>query len=155
MERRCRHCGERFIPRKNVPRQTYCSKVVCQEARRRRWRQRKLLDDPDYRGNQYDAQKEWRENHRDYWSRYRASHPEYAKRNRALQRERNHRRRGTLIAKSDELTYRYNIASGYYWLTPAGGKAIAKSNECLVKLDVFPGACPHKPARLPDCKQIT
>jgi len=155
VERRCEHCGELFIPRKNVARQRYCSKAGCQNARRNQWRRRKLVADPDYRDNQYDAQKKWRETHRDYWSRYRASHPEYVERNRALQRERNHRRRGALIAKSDELTIRNPMRSGYYRLIVAGGEAIAKSDEYLVKLDVLPGTYPQDPTLLPDCKQIT
>lgn len=155
MERRCEHCGELFIPRKNVAHQRYCSKNGCQEARRSQWRKRKLLSDPDYRDNQYDAQKRWRDSHREYWSRYRASHPEYVERNRALQRERNHRRRGSVIAKSDELTSRNFMESGYYRLIPAGREAIAKSDEYLVRLDVLPGTYLHKPPLLPDCKQIT
>ena len=138
VERRCEHCGERFIPRPNVPRQRYCSKAGCQKARRNRWRKRKLRTDQDYRDNQYDGQKRWRDNHRGYWKGYRASHPGYVERNRTLQRERNHRRRGGLIAKRYESRSWNPMRSGVYRLIPAGGEGIAKSDACLVKLDVLP-----------------
>jgi len=158
VERRCEHCGGRFMPRKNVARQRYCSKVGCQEARRNQWRRKKLLADPDYRGNQYDSQKRWRESHRDYWSAYRAAHPGYVERNRALQRERNHRRKKALIAKSDELTSGNSMRSGFYRLRLAGAEAIAKSDEYLVKIDVLSGTYLKDRAPrsfFPDCKQIT
>ena len=155
VERRCKHCREPFVPRKNVAHQQYCSKGGCQQARRNQWRKRKLVSDPDYRDNQYDAQKRWRERHREYWRNYRASHPEYVDRNRMLQGERNRRRRGSLIAKRDELSIRNSIRSGYYRLIPSGGEAIAKRDEYLVKLDVLPGTYPQSLSTVSDCKQIT
>jgi hypothetical protein len=155
VERRCEHCGERLIPRPNVPHQRYCSKAGCQEARRNRWRKRKLGTDKDYRDNQYDAQKRWRESHPDYWKGYRASHPGYVERNRTLQRERNHRRRGGLIAKRYESSDGNPMRSGYYRMIVAGGEGIAKSDEYLVKLDILPSAYPRDTSFLPDCKQIT
>jgi hypothetical protein len=154
VEGRCEHCGEVFIPLKNVTRQRYCSKADCQKARRNQWRKRKLLTDADYRGNQQDAQRRWRESHKGYWRRYRATHSDYVERNRTLQLQRNHRRRGTLIAKRDELTTRNPMRSGYYRLIVAGGEGIAKSDEYLVKLDILPGTYAPGPT-LPDCKQIT
>lgn len=138
VERRCEHCGERFIPRPNVACQRYCSKKECQRARRNKWRKRKLRTDPDYRGNQRDAQKRWTETHPGYWKVYRASHPEYVERNRTLQRERNRRRRVSLIAKRDESRERNSLRSGVYRLIPAVGGGIAKSDEYLVKLDILP-----------------
>lgn len=155
MEGRCDHCEEVFIPLKSVAHQRYCSKAGCQQARRNQWRKRKLLTDPDYRGNQHDAEQRWRESHKDYWRRYRASHPDYVERNRALQRERNRRRRGALIAKRDELRGRNSMRSGYYRLIPAGREGIAKRDEYLVKLDILPATYPQGPTLLPDCKQIT
>lgn len=56
MEKRCRHCGQPFIPRKNVAHQEYCSTLDCQSARKSQWRKRKLLTDPDYRDtNRYSV----------------------------------------------------------------------------------------------------
>ncbi len=155
MERRCEHCGERFIPRPNVACQRYCSKADCQKARRTKWRKRKLQTDQDYRDNQRDAQRRWRDNHPEYWREYRASHPGYVERNRGLQRERNHRRRGGVIAKRDESTFRNSMRSGFYRLIPAKEDTIAKRDEYLVKLDILPGAYPQGSAFFSDCKQIT
>jgi hypothetical protein len=155
VERRCKHCGDPFTARPNVVHQRYCSKAECQKARKNQWRKGKLATDPDYRLNQCDAQKRWRQKHPEYWMGYRASHPEYAQRNRVLQRERNHKRRGSLIAKRDELSVRNPVRSGYYRLIPAEGEGIAKSDEYLVRLDVIPGTYPQGPTPLPDCKQIT
>lgn len=137
--KRCRHCGQLFTPRKNVTHQEHCSRADCQSARKNEWRKKKLLTDADYRANQYDAQKRWRDQNKDYWKEYRSSHPKYVARNRILQRERNHKRRGVPIAKSDELSIRNPMQSGYYRLIVAGGEAIAKSDEYLVKLDVLSG----------------
>jgi len=155
VERRCKHCGEPFVVRRNVACQRYCSKADCQQARRNRWRKGKLLTDRDYRDNQHDAQRRWRESHKEYWRRYRASHPDYVERNRVLQRERNQRRRVSLVAKRDELTYRNPMRSGYYRLIPAGGEAIAKRDAYLVKLYILPATYPNAPAPLADCKEIT
>jgi hypothetical protein len=155
VERRCKHCGDPFTPRPNVAHQRYCSKARCQEARRKQWRKRKLLTDPDYRDNQYEAQKRWREKHSEYWRGYRASHPEYAQRNRALQRHRNHRRREGVIAKSDESSTYNPMRSGYYRLILTGGERIAKRDEYFVKLDVIAGTYLQDLGVLPDCKQIT
>jgi len=155
VERRCKHCGDAFRPRRNVAHQRYCSKAGCQEARRNQWRKKKLGTDPDYRLNQYDAQKRWRQNHPEYWRGYRASHPGYVERNRALQRDRNHRRRGGLIAKRYESSDGNPMRSGYYRLIVAGGQRIAKSDEYLVKLDILPRGYLQDLSLLPDCKQIT
>jgi hypothetical protein len=155
VERRCEHCGEPFIPRKNVACQRYCSKAGCQKGRRNRWRKRKLRTDAEYRDNQHDAQKRWRESHKEYWGQYRASHPDYVKRNRALQRERNRRRKEGLIAKRYESTTWNRMRSGVYRLIPEGGEGIAKSDAYLVKLDILSGIYPQGSPFFSDCKQIT
>jgi len=155
VERRCKECGDPFRPRPNVAHQRYCSKAGCQEARRNRWRKSKLASDPDYRLNQYDAQKRWRQKHPEYWRSYRASHSAYVEKNRALQRHRNHRRREGLIAKRDESRGWNPMRSGVYRLIPAGGGGIAKSDAYLVKLDVLSGSYPQGASFFSDCKQIT
>lgn len=155
VERRCKHCGDLFSARPNVSHQRYCSKADCQKARKNRWRKRKLATDPDYRLDQYDAQKLWRQKHPEYWRGYRATHPDYEQRNRALQWERNHRRKAWRIAKSDESRASNPMRSGYYRLMLAGGKGIAKRDEYLVKLDVIAGSYLRDGGVFPDCKQIT
>ncbi|MBN2033730.1 MAG: hypothetical protein JW836_10670 [Deltaproteobacteria bacterium] len=155
MERRCKHCGDLFTPCANVAHQRYCCEAECQKARKNEWRKKKLATDSDYRLNQYDAQKRWRQRHPEYWGGYRTSHPEYARRNRALQRDRNHKRREGVIAKSDESSICNPMRSGYYRLIPAEAEAIAKRDEYLVKLDVIPRGYLQVPDIFPDCKQIT
>ena len=132
MERRCEHCGEVFIPLTNVARQRYCSKADCQKARRNQWRKRKLLHAIRTTGAISMTRKRGGERAtRGTGSRYRASHPDYVERNRALQRERNHRRRGALIAKRDELRDRNPMRSGYYRLIWPGEKGLQRATSTL------------------------
>jgi len=143
MKRVCRCCECWFVPRANVPDQQYCSHRICQNARRQRWRKHKLSNDPDYKADQYAAQKRWCEKNPDYWKHYRASHPDYRQKNRQKQKQRN-RKRGTphtdlgaVIAKRYALNPPNGIISGLYTLSPVAGEMIAKSDALLVKLDVI------------------
>jgi hypothetical protein len=74
---RCTHCGIRFTPAPQVPKQTYCSKPGCQKERRRKWQKNKLKSDPDYRDNQLRAQKAWTDRNPDYWRQYRQNSSVY------------------------------------------------------------------------------
>lgn len=87
MSKHCVCCGQLFDPCPQVPKQAYCSSTDCQRSRKRRWQQNKLETDPDYRGNQQDAQRAWHDRNPDYWRKYRESHPEYVQQNRARQRQ--------------------------------------------------------------------
>ncbi len=121
MKRRCLCCGRLFTARSNVPNQQYCSCKRCQNARRQRWRQQKLANDPDYKANQEASQRRWCENNPDYWQRYRASHPKYNQRNRELQRLRNQKRRvdaSARIAKRYTLIVKLDVISGNYAQAP-------------------------------------
>jgi hypothetical protein len=102
--RQCAGCGKSFHPRSQTPKQTYRAAAACQRERRQRWQQARRRDDPDYRDNQARAQAAWIAAHPDYWRNYRRSHPEYQERNRELQHERDGRRRGRVLAKSDAST---------------------------------------------------
>jgi len=143
VKRSCRCCGCWFMPRVNVPDQQYCSRRICQNARRQRWRKQKLSIDLDYKADQYEAQRRWCEKNPDYWKQYRASHPDYCQRNRQKQKERNRKRgkghieAGAVIAKSDALKPHNEIISGIYNIVPVNGDMIAKSDALLVKLDVI------------------
>lgn len=146
--RRCAACGERFTPRRNVPDQQYCSQRACQRARRRRWQQRKLKQDPDYRANQAGAQQRWRERNPDYWRRYRQTHPDYTARNRAQQRQRNRQRAVTAsspspadIARMDAYRCQTPVVSGTYQLIPVAGAAVANMDAYLVKMHVISTVC--------------
>jgi hypothetical protein len=145
VKRACLCCGRWFIPRVNVPDQQYCSRRVCQNARRRLWRKQKLTTDPDYKADQYAAQKRWCEKNPDYWKHYRASHPDYCQRNRQKQKSRNRKRSqgrmglGPVIAKRYALKPVNEIISGFYTLLPVDGDMIAKRYALFVKLDMIAG----------------
>ncbi len=145
MKRTCMCCGRWFIPRANVPNQQYCSRRICQNARRQRWHKKKLNGDADYRADQYASQERWCKKNPGYWKRYRDLHPDYCHRNREMQKSRNGKRARIrkqaegLIAKRYALANQSGIISGYYSLLPADGATIAKSDALLVKLNVVSG----------------
>jgi len=97
MSRECMGCHQYFVPRKNVPAQTFCSEKVCQKKRRAEWQRKKLSSDHDYRENQEKANKNWRERHRDYMRNYRQNHPQYREKDR-LERRRRHKRAASATA---------------------------------------------------------
>jgi hypothetical protein len=134
MEKRCSHCGKKFLPHPAVANQRYCGNADCQKARKRKWQKEKLKNDPDYRGNQAAAQKAWRIRNRNYWKEYRKKNQTYSERNRLRQRERNRQRR--TIAKMDELPARSFISPGRYRLVPLHGN-IAKMDELIVEIGVL------------------
>ena len=67
----CANCSNSFIPRPQTPGQEFCSERPCQKERRKRWRQKKMEADPDYRLNQSRAQRAWLDRNPDYWREYR------------------------------------------------------------------------------------
>lgn len=138
--RHCMACGRLFVPSPRVKEQAYCSAGECQRERKRRWHNRKMADDPDYRQNRRDSQRRWREAHREYWRRYRDAHPAYVEKNRQRQRERNRLRRvgSAGIAKTDALRTETPIIPGRYKLIRLGGGTIAKTAAINVEIRVVP-----------------
>jgi hypothetical protein len=139
-QRRCLACGGLLDPSPSVKNQAYCSKVVCQRERKRRWHRQKMSEDPDYRDNQRDCQRRWREAHRDYWRTYRDSHPQYVQRNRERQRSRNQERRVRFdrIAKMDASRSESVILPGTYQLIPLGLERVAKMDAINVEIRFIP-----------------
>jgi hypothetical protein len=86
-ERTCLQCHYLFIPVRN-PQQRFCSRHLCQNARKSNWRRAKHKLDPAYRDNQNRACKKWRKKNPNYWKHYRNSHPGYTDCNRHKQRQR-------------------------------------------------------------------
>jgi hypothetical protein len=138
--RNCKHCGISFEPFKN-PKQSYCSKMDCQLARKREWRRKKMKQDIDYKANQKAANKRWQSKNPTYWQEYRTKHPEYAEQNRIAQRTRDRIKRGhsSHLAKSDALSSESLILPGIYVLTPLKGETLAKSDALRVKILIEPG----------------
>ena len=117
-KRRCLNCHHTLHAQKN-PKQRYCSKRICQNVRRRKWRRKKLHQDPDYRENQRQANKRWRAKNPQYWREYRAKHLRYSDRNRQQQRSKRKLMRqfrhlavsNGKFAKSDAFEEKNNVIS--------------------------------------------
>ncbi|MDH4260268.1 MAG: hypothetical protein OEW16_08175 [Gammaproteobacteria bacterium] len=150
--RRCAACGQGFVPRPQVPHQTYCPAKACQRERRRLWQQAKREGDPDYHDNQIRAQQAWCKQHPEYWAEYRRTHAQYEERNRTQQRTRNARRRRGVIAKMDVCKPDSPVASGTYRLTPVVTGGIAKMDAWTVEIAVL---SKHYDPQADDCKERT
>ena len=106
--KRCQNkdCGVLFVPCPQVPKQKFCSKKECQQARKREWNKKKLASDPEYREARDGAQQRWKNKNPNYWQDYRARHSEYTRKNREQQNIRNQKRRQNppvaKIVKTDE-----------------------------------------------------
>lgn len=143
--KRCQNkdCGVLFVPCPQVPKQKYCSKKECQQARKREWNKHKLASDPDYREARKDAQQKWKNKRPTYCREYRADHPEYTKRNREQQRVRNGKRRQdqpvSKIAKTDESIPINHLSTGRYRIIPIRNDMIAKTDECIVEIVAISG----------------
>ena len=152
----CCNCGGYFIPdpRQKSPR--YCSKPVCQRARKAAWQREKVRNDQDYNANQKQCQRDWSKAHPDYWKEYRKQHPDQVKRNRDLQRVRNRKRNGrdrrtcslpdrrvnvSMIAKMDASKSRETSGNtfsfGQFWLVPV----IAKMDALKVNIYRITACC--------------
>jgi hypothetical protein len=140
MYRVCRSCSKRFDVDTRVPDQRFCSNTDCQKERRRLWLKKKRSTDPDYKGNQAEAQKAWAQKNPGYWQGYRKNNPDYASRNRASQKRRNAIRKDKQtqpgVAKNDESTNHVVLSSGSLRI-PLRIDDIAKIDAILVKIDVI------------------
>ena len=75
-KRWCSACGQRFVPRAQCPRQTYCAKAACQKARKLLWQTTKRHSDHDYYENQAKANKAWIKRNALYWVHRRSKRAE-------------------------------------------------------------------------------
>ena len=113
----CTNCRSLFIVRPQSPDQEFCSEVSCQKERRRRWRQKKLGADPDYRLNQSRAQRAWLDRNPNYWREYR--------KNKEIKRESKPIR--------DRLKVKQPL-SGLYQIRFIHNKGVAKSDAWIVEI---------------------
>lgn len=136
-ERRCLHCRQMFVPYHTVSNQKYCSDPKCQNARKRKWHEEKMEQDPNYRENRKASQKRWRDKNKEYSKKYRETHPEYVETNRRKQAERNKKRKMSqndptrLIAKTDEFNPAVHEDFRELRLLFPVGDVIAKTDEYL------------------------
>lgn len=140
-QKHCASCGKLFLPRPQVPQQSYCSAPDCQRERRRQWQQFKLQTDPDYQDNQARAQQAWSRRNPDYWREYRESHPKYVDRNRVLQHDRNTKAMVGPIAKMDVSNPVIPLPSGIYHLSLVTDTGIAKMDVWTVEITMHTCQC--------------
>lgn len=139
----CAYCRCRYQKNPRVKNQTYCGKIACQRARKRRWQRQKMATDPDYRLNQRDCMLRWRQRNPHYWQHYRRSHKSYTAQNRMLQKIRNLNRLGRpLIAKMDPIKPEKSILPGIYYILRKC-RQIAKMDAIFQKVFIVPASCLH------------
>lgn len=148
-QNRCKHCHRKFIPNPRVKDQLYCSRKICQRARKSQWQRRKMATDADYRCNQSECQPKWRLDNPDYWSRYRKAHPKYCEQNRQLQKRRDARRKAKRLAKMDASRRLNQIIPGSYYLIPIVAD-LAKMDALMQKIFIIPDGCTN---RATSCKE--
>jgi hypothetical protein len=137
----CAHCGNHFEPNPRVKNQRYCSEKECQRARKRKWQQEKLLNDPDYKANQRECRKDWLSRHQGYYREFRQRNGKSAERNRLLQKFRDsRRRRPSLLAKMDAFKTAPVKESGHYYLLPV----LAKMDASAQKVILIPISCARR-----------
>jgi hypothetical protein len=138
----CACCGMHFMPRPQVPNQTYCSAPECQRARKRQWQRVKLLSDSDYRINQRASQQAWSQRNQEYWRNYRANRPEYELRNRERQRLRDANRADVGLAKMDVC----DLPTGLYRITHQSKFRRENADSWVVEITAICMTCPCKMA---------
>lgn len=146
----CAGCGKAFQPRPQAPHQAYCSLPECQRIRKRRWQRSKLQSDPDYRGNQREAQRAWQESNPNYWRQYRDAHPEYAGRSRDRQRAAPFCNAEDV--KMDAWIRPVMLPPGLYIIAHAKGYEASGSSTLVV--EIMP-VCPDCPCKKDACKERT
>lgn len=146
----CAGCGQAFSTRPQAPNQTFCPAVACQRMRKRRWQQSKLQSDPDYRGNQREAQRAWQESHPEYWRQYRASHPEYVERTRNRTPSRSVS--STDGVKMDSSIQPLMLQPGLYKIRQVIGADMFDSGSWIVEITP---ACLDCPCKKDSCKERT
>jgi hypothetical protein len=114
----CESCNLPFETIPQVPNQSFCSKPACQRARRQRWNQQKLENDPDYRDNKQRSQRNWMDRNPGYWRQYRSDNPDYTERNRSSQRVKTPPHASPVLAKKDESNHSEMLRAGVYQITP-------------------------------------
>lgn len=134
-------CRRMFAANPRNSSHSYCSRKICQRARKAKWQRKKRAGDHDYLKNQADAQARWAANNPGYWKRYRAAHPEYENRNREKQKQRDGRNRSKTeasilgdLAKMDASSADSNIKTGTYRLIPIHGDVLAKMDAITIEI---------------------
>ena len=111
--KRCRFCGELFLPDPRLKgRQYACSKADCQKERHRQncaaWND---AHRDQFQGRYPDTQA-WLADRPGYIAEYRQAHPDAAEEHRRVERERLRRRRSALLDIQDSIRLQVLVAQG-------------------------------------------
>jgi hypothetical protein len=126
----CPYCHKPFKPSPFHPRQSVCLALECQRKRQRDYHRNKITTDSEYGQVCADSRKKWRGNNPGYQQRYRLQHEDYCERNRKKQRERNQKRKLSLIVKNN-LAIDVKQLPARVWMTGPGFDEIVKNNLAI------------------------
>ena len=123
--KKCRGCGELFLPCA----QTYRQQITCDKESCRVWRRRQAQMNWRIKNIGYDEsrgtkQALWRAAHPGYWREWRAAHPGYVERNRQGQKRRDAKKRGDLAKQNEWIRKRVEYQHQIERLS-----CLAKQNE--------------------------
>jgi hypothetical protein len=145
MKKKCPHCSAEFLPSRYHPDQTTCSAPQCQVRRRNKYHRDKLADDPLYREQCRDSQRNWREKNKNYQKRYRSRLKTFTIRdgNSELQQELH---RLEHLAKNNVALNLKRLKASIWLLCPAGAKQVkntfAKSQVIVLEVSML-SISPH------------
>jgi len=126
----CLYCHKSFDPSPFHPKQSVCLSPECQRRRRSDYHRNKIAADADYRQVCADSRRKWRENNPGYQRRYRSEHEGYCHQNRQKQRERNQKRKLSLIVKNN-LAIDVKRLPSKVWMTGPGLEVIVRNNLAI------------------------
>ena len=129
----CQNCRDPLPTSKKNPDQRFCGKKDCQRARKSQWQREKIHNDPDYKQNQQEANRNWQKHNPQYWQEYRQKNPKYTERNKEKSKQYMQIKRQVVsilkkFAKMDASMSINSDLTGYYLLLPVG--------EMFAKMDV-------------------
>jgi len=133
----CFYCKQKFQPSRYRPDQNVCGSPNCQRRRRTDYHRKKLAEDPGYREQCRDSQRDWRERNPGYMRAYRAR-----RRARGLSTHssdlRSELRRLLKDVKNNAVLDLKSI-DGSAWLVVPSGASSEKNNLASAKIIVLQG----------------
>lgn len=154
-DHRCRYCQYVFQPSPYRPQQAVCSRVSCQQRRRRDYHRQKISSDPIYRQVCLESPRKWRQAHPGYWKQYRQTHPQQVERNRQQQWRRDQKRRLAKLANNN-LAFDLKHSAAEVWLFGLTARQLANNNLAPCQVLIFhspgssdplpPSACQQHPS---------
>ena len=133
----CFYCKQRFQASRYRPDQTVCSLPECQRRRRTDYHRKKLAEDPLYREQCRDSQRDWRERNPQYMQDYRARRR--VKEPRMVESELSRELRRLLRGVKNNVALDLKSIDGSAWLVLPGESGGEKNNLVSAKIIVLQG----------------